>query len=278
MAGFEEYLDQLHPAVRGVALQFLQEAAAAGLDPRVQEAFRSPERQNELYAQGRTAPGAVVTKAKGGQSNHNYGVAFDVVPGALLGQPNWAPESPLWTQLGEIGQKTGLEWGGNWKFVDKPHFQMKGANWREMQNNPEFAHFHGDGHKHGVSGPPQAPGTPAPAMGPPQEIRDRPIAAAPPPAPSQPGPIPAAAAPGGDAPSGFGAVMSSIAPMMASMQMPDQQQAPSLMGDGGAGAQQGAMNAAMGAEQAAALPRQFMPDIDALMGLAKRPKGPMVVG
>ena len=143
MARFDQYLTQLHPNVQPLARMFLEEAYAAGLDPRVQEAFRSRDRQNQLYAQGRTAPGAIVTKARGGQSNHNYGVAFDVVPGALLSQKNWAPEDPRWNQLGAIAAKHGLEWGGNWKFVDKPHFQMKGANWRQLQSDPTFANFTG---------------------------------------------------------------------------------------------------------------------------------------
>ncbi len=41
--------------------------------------YRSFEEQNKLYAQGRTVPGQVVTKARGGQSPHNYipSFAFD---------------------------------------------------------------------------------------------------------------------------------------------------------------------------------------------------------
>lgn len=143
MARFDQYLSNLHPKVQPLARMFLDEAYSAGLDPRIQETFRSRDRQDKLYAQGRTAPGAIVTKARGGQSNHNYGVAFDVVPGALLSQKNWAPEDARWQQLGAIAAKHGLEWGGNWKFVDKPHFQMKGANWRNLQNDPEFAKFAG---------------------------------------------------------------------------------------------------------------------------------------
>ena len=143
MARFDQQIANLHPKVQPLARLFLEEAYAAGLDPRIQETFRSVDRQNQLYAQGRTAPGAIVTKARGGQSNHNYGVAFDVVPGALLAQKNWAPQDARWAQLGSIGAKHGLEWGGNWKFVDKPHFQMQGANWRNLQNDPAFAKFNG---------------------------------------------------------------------------------------------------------------------------------------
>ena len=39
--------------------------------------YRSFDEQNHLYAQGRTKPGKIVTYAKGGQSYHNFGLAFE---------------------------------------------------------------------------------------------------------------------------------------------------------------------------------------------------------
>jgi peptidoglycan LD-endopeptidase CwlK len=41
--------------------------------------LRSFEDQDELYAQGRTKPGNIVTNARGGDSLHNYGLAADFV-------------------------------------------------------------------------------------------------------------------------------------------------------------------------------------------------------
>lgn len=66
-ARFRPYVDE--------ALQWMD---YFGLEPIVTEGFRSVARQNELYAQGRTRPGQIVTKARGGQSAHNYGLAVDV--------------------------------------------------------------------------------------------------------------------------------------------------------------------------------------------------------
>nr|WP_295770097.1 M15 family metallopeptidase [Rhodoferax sp.] len=40
--------------------------------------MRSCAEQDALYAQGRTAPGNKVTNAKSGDSNHNFGIAFDI--------------------------------------------------------------------------------------------------------------------------------------------------------------------------------------------------------
>lgn len=42
--------------------------------------FRSFEEQTALYAKGRTERGKIVTKARAGQSFHNYGMAIDWVP------------------------------------------------------------------------------------------------------------------------------------------------------------------------------------------------------
>ena len=38
------------------------------------------EEQTALFSVGRTSPGKVVTKARAGESYHNYGLAFDWVP------------------------------------------------------------------------------------------------------------------------------------------------------------------------------------------------------
>ena len=88
--------------------------------------MRTVEEQEALYAQGRTKPGQIVTKARGGQSYHNFGIAMDFTfdkdqTRAGL-QPDWSPES--YVVLGEEAVKLGLEWGGVWKFKDLPHVQI----------------------------------------------------------------------------------------------------------------------------------------------------------
>lgn len=83
--------------------------------------MRTFAEQDALYAQGRTAPGKIVTNAKGGQSYHNYGLAIDVVE-IKSGQAIW---NTNWSEISKIGIRNGFEWGGNFKgFIDKPHFQM----------------------------------------------------------------------------------------------------------------------------------------------------------
>ena len=87
------------------------------------EAYRALGRRAALYAQGRTKPGAKVTNAQPGYSWHNFGVAWDLVVFDEGGQPLW--DSPLMDRCGVFGEGLGLEWGGRWKFQDKPHLQLK---------------------------------------------------------------------------------------------------------------------------------------------------------
>ena len=119
-------LSELHPAVRTKCEAHLAACKAAGIELLVTCTYRDKEAQDALYAQGRTAPGAKVTNAKGGQSFHNYRLAYDVVP-LLNGKPVWktaGEEGKLWQQVGALGVAQGLEWAGNWsKFCEFPHFQ-----------------------------------------------------------------------------------------------------------------------------------------------------------
>jgi len=118
-------IEDLHPHVASLCRKFIEQCKEAGVDVLVTSTYRDHESQNALYAQGRTAPGKIVTKAKGGQSFHNHKVAFDVVP-LVNGKAIWN-DGGLWRKIGQIGQEVGLEWGGNWKFQDKPHFQYTGG-------------------------------------------------------------------------------------------------------------------------------------------------------
>lgn len=99
--------------------QMQSAAKKAGITFKVTEGYRSQSRQDTLYAQGRTAPGKVVTKAK--VSKHTSGAAFDV---AVLrdGKVTWDPKD--YQKIGAIGRSAGLEWGGDWKMIDMPHFQL----------------------------------------------------------------------------------------------------------------------------------------------------------
>lgn len=119
-------IEDLNETVAAKCKQLIHECDMQGIDLIVTSTYRDFESQEKLYAQGRTDPGAIVTKARGGDSIHNYRMAFDVVP-VVGGKAVWN-DNVLWRKIGKIGTDIGLEWGGSWtNFKDFPHFQDTGG-------------------------------------------------------------------------------------------------------------------------------------------------------
>lgn len=126
----EKNIATLHPRVRPFARALIEKAAGQGIIIKVTSATRSFAEQDELFAQGRTKPGKIVTKVRGGFSNHNFGIAIDITIFKGSSDPENATtpvfESPLYKAIGALGTDLGLEWGGNWtSFKDEPHFQLR---------------------------------------------------------------------------------------------------------------------------------------------------------
>ena len=119
----EKNIATLLPAAQAKAREWLARCRAEGINVKVICGTRTYAEQAALYAQGRTKPGSKVTNAQPGHSWHNFGVAWDFVVFDEGGQPLW--DSPLMDRCGKIGEELGLEWGGRWKFQDKPHLQLK---------------------------------------------------------------------------------------------------------------------------------------------------------
>lgn len=92
---------------------------------RVTETLRSMERQAALYAQGRTAPGKIVTYSRPGYSWHHYGLAADF---CFAGNDPYLEKHKdgafLWNEFGKFMGYHGLTWGGSFRvFKDRPHVQ-----------------------------------------------------------------------------------------------------------------------------------------------------------
>ena len=118
----EGNIQMLLPAAQRKAREFMKAVRDAGITIKMISATRTFAEQNELFSHDRTKPGPRVTNARGGQSNHNFGVAWDI---GVFKDGAYQPESPLYKKVGAIGKGLGLEWGGDWKkFPDEPHFQV----------------------------------------------------------------------------------------------------------------------------------------------------------
>jgi len=142
----EKVIATLLPEVQPMARALVQKAAAAGISIRIISGLRTYAEQDALYAQGRTAPGNVVTNARGGYSNHNFGIAFDI--GVFEGN-RYLGDSPKYKAVGVLGMDLGLEWGGSWKtIVDQPHYQLRpswAADLSERQMLAELRARHAGG-------------------------------------------------------------------------------------------------------------------------------------
>ncbi len=121
-------LTDLQPIAMVAAQAAIAECESAGLHVLVTCTYRPPYEQTALYAQGRTAPGKIVTNAQAGQSFHQWRVALDIVP-MVNGKPDWDGADPIWGRIAVIFKRHGFEWGGDWvHFRELPHFQMTGGH------------------------------------------------------------------------------------------------------------------------------------------------------
>ncbi|MEP6711916.1 MAG: M15 family metallopeptidase [Ferruginibacter sp.] len=122
----ESNIITLVPRAQIAARKFLAALTRQGKDVRLLSGTRTYTEQDALYRQGRngnTLP--KITNARGGQSNHNFGIAWDI---GLFENGNYIVADNKYKQVPALvlPQLPELEWGGNWKtFQDFPHYQLK---------------------------------------------------------------------------------------------------------------------------------------------------------
>jgi peptidoglycan L-alanyl-D-glutamate endopeptidase CwlK len=115
---------KVQPTFANLLIELKKHFQEKGLECKYISGTRTYAEQDALYAKGRTAPGPVVTKARGGESNHNFGIAVDV--GLFTPDGKYLGSSPLYKEIGKIVKEfPTLEWGGDWKFIDEPHIQWR---------------------------------------------------------------------------------------------------------------------------------------------------------
>jgi peptidoglycan L-alanyl-D-glutamate endopeptidase CwlK len=136
----EDRIKLLHPSIRTEVTELIDKIEAAmpvSMKIRVVQGLRTIEEQNNLYAQGRTIPGPVVTKARGGKSYHNYGLAIDFC--IMYDKDNNGSFESLswdifydhdkngkrdWLQVVDVFKQMGYKYGGDWISIkDYPHLE-----------------------------------------------------------------------------------------------------------------------------------------------------------
>lgn len=125
----EGHIATLHPAAQRLARRFMSDLDKANYPLTVKfiQSSRTFLQQEALFAKGRTAPGPRVTNARGGQSNHNFAIAWDIgiFDGNSYLDGNTKDELDEYRKVADTVSLDGLVWGGNWtSFPDLPHYQL----------------------------------------------------------------------------------------------------------------------------------------------------------
>jgi peptidoglycan L-alanyl-D-glutamate endopeptidase CwlK len=125
-AASESNVITLLPQAQIEARKFLKIAKDNNQDIRVLSGTRTYDEQNSLYQHGRNGdPRPIITNARGGQSNHNFGIAWDI---GVFANGNYVDSDSPYKSFAVIvlPLMNTIEWGGNWiSFKDYPHYQLK---------------------------------------------------------------------------------------------------------------------------------------------------------
>lgn len=155
-------MTSLHPKLQTKAALLKEECKKQGISILFSECLRTKEEQDALYAQGRTAPGSIVTNAKGStySSQHQWGIAIDFYLDMDVDEDGdgykkddaFNNSTGLFDRVGSIAKSVGLGWGGDWaNFKDRPHLYL--PDWgsttsklKQQYGTPEqFMQTWGDG-------------------------------------------------------------------------------------------------------------------------------------
>lgn len=144
----ESKLTGLQPVIAAGMIALITGCYNRGVQIIITQGLRTYAEQDNLYAKGRTAKQLaavglskvtpqpkedIVTNARGGYSNHNFGWANDfalLLPdGRTVSWDTLRDDDkdslPDWSEVVEEAKKLGFEWGGDWRtFKDMPHMQM----------------------------------------------------------------------------------------------------------------------------------------------------------
>lgn len=116
-----------HPDIIVFERALVKRLKAMGVPVFCHCAWRSDEKQQAAFDAGHS-------KARPGQSPHNYGLAVDIVHGVRA----WELSRKAWGIIGHVGKEVALQrgikvqWGGDWSFYDPAHWEL--ADWRSLRD------------------------------------------------------------------------------------------------------------------------------------------------
>jgi len=143
-------IEKAHPKIREQLKQdYINANNLLGKGARLRFAYvyRSNSEQDALYKKR-----PKVTNAKGGQSIHNYGLAFDIVllydndGNGTFEEASWSmirdfdrDSKADWMEVTNYFKSKGYTWGGDWiSFKDAPHFEINfGFDWKVLKQRVE---------------------------------------------------------------------------------------------------------------------------------------------
>jgi len=130
----ERYRDQqgradrtgAQPEILEFERKLIKRAFKLGVPLFAHAVVRTGDDQNRLFVKG-------VSKARAGESPHNFGAAVDLIHGTKA----WSLTRKQWAIIGHIGKETAasagiaVTWGGDWRFYDPAHWELTG--WRDIR-------------------------------------------------------------------------------------------------------------------------------------------------
>lgn len=126
-----------HPDILEFERVFVRRMAKLGVPVFASEVIRTRKRQDELFALGNS-------RAKAGQSAHQYGCAVDIVHSVK----GWALAPKEWALIGHVGKELIAQkgfameskaWGGDWSFYDPAHWQL--TEWKAIAHRQGLSSY-----------------------------------------------------------------------------------------------------------------------------------------
>ena len=120
----DKNLDDLHPLLKPLAIQFFQKCKEYDLDAFPTETFRDPAREDMLHAQG-------ITPATSETCKHCFEIdgkpaskAFDFLIKDANGQIIDKGTDSAYHLAGQIAEGLGMTWGGRFRTPDFDHVEI----------------------------------------------------------------------------------------------------------------------------------------------------------